>query len=84
MAKRVKRLMSRADVIAFLGISESTLDRLIEAGHFPPAASVSPQVVGWFEKDIVAFLYLRGRGCKSKADKPAAKGAASRDQEDDG
>ena len=53
------RILPAAAVSKRLGISRTTLWRLIKAGDFPQAIKLSPNRVGWRESQITAWIETR-------------------------
>jgi prophage regulatory protein len=49
-------VLRRPDVLAQLGISNSTLHAWVKAGRFPPPLELGPRVRGWRRSTIEAFL----------------------------
>lgn len=43
----------------FLGVSRSTVWRLVKAGHLPPPIKLSSQAVGWTEQTLLDFVNSR-------------------------
>lgn len=64
--------LTREDVLYALGIGSDTLERLIEMGYFPDAMFITERTKGWTDKDVDAYLYLRGR-CGQKAPRTGVK-----------
>ncbi len=53
------RYLSTADVTAMLGISRSTLHRMVERGEFPEKIQVTPGRVGWKLSTVNAWIDKR-------------------------
>jgi prophage regulatory protein len=51
-----KKVMNLNDVLATLGISKSTLYRLISAGQFPKPFKLSERLNGWRVEVVEAWL----------------------------
>jgi prophage regulatory protein len=51
-----KKVMNLNDVLATLGISKSTLYRLIGAGQFPKPFKLSERLNGWRVEVVEAWL----------------------------
>ncbi len=51
-----QRLLGRRAVLELLGISNSTLYRWIEAGHFPRPVRVGPNTARWLQSDLATWL----------------------------
>ncbi|APB32801.1 hypothetical protein GlitD10_0489 [Gloeomargarita lithophora Alchichica-D10] len=54
-------VLRRCEVLKRLGISKSTLQRWVEAGHFPRPMQIGPRAVAWPESDLTVFLANRQR-----------------------
>jgi prophage regulatory protein len=50
------RLLSWKDVRARLGLSRSTVWRLMRNGTFPRSIKISPGRIAWLEADIEAYV----------------------------
>lgn len=55
-------VLTKAEVAAYLALSEDTIDRLVERGLFPTAIYLTPKNKVWGWMDVVAYLHLLGRG----------------------
>jgi predicted DNA-binding transcriptional regulator AlpA len=53
-APRPRRLLRRPAVCELMGISPSTLDRMVRSGKFPPPVVITERTRGWFD-DVVAL-----------------------------
>ena len=51
---------SRREVAGFIGVSVTTLWRLVRAGHFPPPMQLSPNRVGWSSTVVKRWLGAKG------------------------
>ena len=49
-------ILSKAAVAAWLGVSQSTIDRWTHAKSFPPKLRLGPTRVGWQRSDIENWL----------------------------
>lgn len=49
------------ETAAALGVSSSTLERLIKGGRFPKGAAVSDANKAWNWQDVTSYLHLAGR-----------------------
>jgi len=56
--------MEESEVRKALGLSPRTLDRIIAAGEFPEALSITAQVKMWLRADVEWFIY--GKGVKGR------------------
>lgn len=57
-----KEWFSRPEVLAYLGVSSKTLNRLIKEGLFPRPVRTAPRSdERWSGLDIAAYLYLQSR-----------------------
>jgi prophage regulatory protein len=71
MSKNLNRLVLRPiDVCAMVGVSRSTLYRLIARGEFPMPLQLTSRCRGWREAEVVAWL-------SSRANKPPTQEATS-------
>lgn len=52
-------ILSREQVASRLGISLSTLNRLVNAGELPPGKRIGRKRVVWIEEDVVEWLRER-------------------------
>jgi prophage regulatory protein len=50
------RILSAKQVRAMLGVSRTTLWRMIKASRFPRPTLISPQRLGWLEADVRAWI----------------------------
>lgn len=55
-----KKVMNLNDVLATLGISKSTLYRLIGAGHFPKPFKLGVRLNAWRVEAIEQWLMSKG------------------------
>ncbi len=53
------RIYRPAPAAIFLGISRSTVWRLVKAGHLPPPIKISSQAVGWTEQTLLDYVNSR-------------------------
>lgn len=53
------RLMRMPDVVAELGISQATINRLHRRGEFPPKVQITSRCTGWSEADIAEWKARR-------------------------
>ena len=58
---RPTRILRRAEVLARVPVSPTTLWRMQRRGDFPPSFPISPGAVGWREADIDQWIEERGR-----------------------
>ena len=68
----MKNLLTRRDVEARLGITKSTVYRLMRCGAFPEPIQVGPRAVRWVESELEAWLASRPRASGESADRSAA------------
>lgn len=61
MARKDYALLTEEQAARALGVSVSTLRRLVADGLFPPAFAVSSARRGWLRQDVEAYLHLRSR-----------------------
>jgi prophage regulatory protein len=50
------RIIRKPAVLERIGVSGSTLGRLIHAGRFPAPVAISTRAVGWDERDVEAWI----------------------------
>ncbi len=55
------RVVRLPDVLARVGLSRSTLWRLIKAGQFPKPIKLGGRAVGWIEEEIDEWIASRSR-----------------------
>ena len=55
------RVLRLREVLDRVGLSKSTLWRLIKAGQFPKPISLGPRAVGWIEEEIDQWISSRSR-----------------------
>ena len=55
------RVLRQNQVIDRVGLSKSTMWRLIKAGRFPKPISLGPRAVGWLEDEIESWIASRPR-----------------------
>lgn len=66
------RMIGRlADVMAIVGISRPTIDRLEAAGNFPKRIRLGRAAVGWDLNEVRAWLEQRPRGPKPPVSRAA-------------
>lgn len=65
------RLLNRGEVEDFVGLSTSTLYRLMRQSDFPNPIKVGPRAVRWLESEIADWVASRPR---ATGDFPPAKG----------
>ncbi|RMB39166.1 AlpA family transcriptional regulator [Sphingomonas sp. PP-F2F-G114-C0414] len=53
------RILPKAAVASWLGVSASTVDRWTKAGAFPPRLRLGPGRVGWSQSTVQAWLDAR-------------------------
>lgn len=53
------RILRLPEVVALVGISRSSLYRLAHRGQFPPALRLGPNIVGWREAEVLAWIESR-------------------------
>lgn len=51
-----KKLLKKTEVVELLGISSTTIYRLIKAGKFPKPIKLSPSRIAWTEAAIQKWL----------------------------
>ena len=56
-----QRILRKAEVLARIGFSYSTLKRKVRAGEFPAPVKLGPRSVGWFESEVDEWLTSRPR-----------------------
>ena len=55
------RLMTRRQVEQKLGVSRSTVYRLLEAGAFPKPIKIAERAIRWHESEIDEYVASRSR-----------------------
>lgn len=50
------KLMRYPEVVAATGLSKSTIKRMVSEGRFPKRVQISVRAVGFYQKDIEAFI----------------------------
>ena len=55
------RVLRQNQVIDRVGLSKSTMWRLIKVGQFPKPLSLGPRAVGWVEEEIDQWISSRPR-----------------------
>ena len=55
------RFLRMPDVVADVGLSKATINRLHRAHDFPPKVRIGPNATGWWESDIQAWKASRRR-----------------------
>jgi prophage regulatory protein len=50
------KLLRRREVLQKIGISRSTLDRLMNRGQFPRPVEIGAKVVAWRESDVETWI----------------------------
>ncbi|WP_240407673.1 AlpA family phage regulatory protein [Halomonas sp. JS92-SW72] len=53
------KLLRRNEVLDRCAISSTTLHRLIEAGQFPPAVTITSRRVAWVEHEVENWIACR-------------------------
>jgi prophage regulatory protein len=53
------KILRRRAVVERVGLSSTTIWRLVRAGRFPAPVQLSAQAIGWREHDIEAWLTSR-------------------------
>jgi prophage regulatory protein len=56
----IKVIHKQRDVLAMLGISKSTLWRMIQKGQFPKPMKLSERLNGWRTEVIESWLLTKG------------------------
>ena len=56
-----ERFLRLPDVIRAVGVSRSTIYKLIEAGRFPASFRIAPRCAVWRETEVSAWLESRSR-----------------------
>lgn len=60
------KFLNKKEVAKLLGISGSTIYRLLESGEFPQPVKLSPHRVGWTEESVLDWLKTRNGGDKKQ------------------
>ncbi|QBF81961.1 AlpA family phage regulatory protein [Shewanella maritima] len=53
------KILRKPEVLALLGLSETSLHRQIKAGTFPPSFSLGCRAVGWYEHELTSVIKAR-------------------------
>ena len=63
------KLLRKTQLLEIVGISESTLDRMVKAGRFPPPLRIGKRSVAWSEAEVREWVADRAaeRNCERKA-----------------
>ena len=61
-------LIRRRQLLEELGISGSTLDRLIRRGEFPPPLRLGARAVAWRKEDVATWIEARAAEAATRAD----------------
>jgi predicted DNA-binding transcriptional regulator AlpA len=56
VGSRADSILNKKLVAAMIGVSVSTLDRMVKAGTFPQAKKISPRRVGWRLSAVQAWI----------------------------
>ena len=64
----LQRILSRQEVAWLLGISVTTLWRMVRDGMFPPAMRISPGRVGWPARTVARWIDEHGEGTQGRVD----------------
>lgn len=56
MTNEPDRFMRRPEVLAMVGVSDSTLYALIRARKFPPAVGIGDRCVAWSRRAVVEWM----------------------------
>ena len=55
------KILRRKDVEEIVGLSRSTIYKLMSTGAFPRSIRLGPRAVGWLLSDIEAWIEFRAR-----------------------
>ena len=64
------RIMRKPEVVARLGVSETTLWRMRRRGDFPQPFRISAGLVGWCETDVDRWIESRRHAQTTRASHP--------------
>jgi len=64
-AEALPRVVSPKEVHRALGVSSSTLWRMVARGDFPKPVEISPGRVGWLEGEVTTWIESRFASRKS-------------------
>ncbi len=53
------KLVRKADLIEMIGVSETTLDRMVKAERFPPPMRIGARAVAWTEDEVREWIEAR-------------------------
>ena len=62
------RILRLPEVSQAIGLSRSTIFRLVQAGSFPPSVKLTARTIGWHSKDIENWIAARPATPKGQAD----------------
>ncbi len=49
----MEKFFNRREVATYLGVSESTVQRMVKKGELPSPIRIGPKLIRWSENDIV-------------------------------
>ena len=64
----LQRILSRQEVALLLGISVTTLWRMVRNRQFPPPMRISPGRVGWPARTVARWIDEHGEGTQGRVD----------------
>lgn len=59
VADRAERILRRREVLARIGVGQSTLYDWMGRGQFPRPVALGSKMVGWRESDVTAWIEAR-------------------------
>jgi len=77
MAKNNRRVLRRRDVEELVGLSRSTIYRLLDQGRFPQPIPLTRSAVGWLEHEVSAWVEDRQAERDAELERVARVRAAS-------
>ena len=61
----VEKMIDLAEIVAQLGLSRSTIFRMVKSGRFPAPLRVGARAVRWREADVAAWQQSKSRDCSA-------------------
>jgi excisionase family DNA binding protein len=67
-------LLTKPEVARLLGVSQDTIDRLIEDGEFPEGMKIRKQATVWEWQDVAYYRLRLSRAARIRPPQPTAGG----------